>query len=150
MPTTRSGKRSVRSSAPDTIPPKKKLNTHKDVSTSPVEPETKQPSNNIEVNWERQDELNVGEGEEMINIPEVALEVAENIALASMSRMCRKGYGYDSDDEDDPRLRDAEYDIDKTEELQRLGDILVHIESKDIQFRPALLFSWHKSIAAAW
>ena len=47
------------------------------------------------------------------NIDKLANEVAENISLQAMSRMCRKGMFRRSDDD---RLRDAET-IDRDEEL---------------------------------
>jgi hypothetical protein len=82
----------------------------------------------------------------------VALEVAENLALRAMSRMCRKGMGYTR--WDDPRLKDAEYMIDQEEEIGRLADALGRFESaerhKHGQVSLAGLWAFYEALAQAW
>jgi hypothetical protein len=47
---------------------------------------------------------------------------AENVALYAMPRMARNGRGYM--DRDDPRLREAEFEVDPEDEVGRLQELL--------------------------
>jgi len=79
---------------------------------------------------------------------ELAMEVAENVSMQAMSRMCRKGMGFRRTD--DPRLRRAEHDIDPADEIAKLGRALAPIESAAAHLRPASLRAVSKALSAAW
>jgi hypothetical protein len=81
-------------------------------------------------------------------IEELCLEVAENISLQAMSRMCRKGMGYKR--HDDARLRNAEYAIDPDQEIGKIVRAMKPIEVGEAHLRPASLWKLQQSLAAAW
>lgn len=84
--------------------------------------------------------------------PALALEVADNIALATCARMCRKGAGWDFYEGCwvDPRLRNAEYSIDREEEEGKLQDVFDQIKEEPAHQRPAFLMAFHRALQKAY
>jgi len=115
-------------------------------STSASDESIGEPFDPEEIMWSQPDDdifLNAD-----IDIDELAMEVAEEVALQSMSRMCRKGMGYRRGD--DPRLRGAEFAIDPEAEIKKLIDALDCVRGMPVTERPAALWSFHKALAGAW
>jgi hypothetical protein len=97
--------------------------------------------------WAKEDEELLW-GVTEAGIDELTDEVAENISLQAMSRMCRKGMGFRRSD--DPRLKDAEYLINPDQEVGKILAVLQIIEEEEPRLRPASLWCVQVALAKAW
>mmetsp|Transcript_3440 Transcript_3440/g.5312 ORF Transcript_3440/g.5312 Transcript_3440/m.5312 type:complete len:350 (-) Transcript_3440:162-1211(-) len=90
----------------------------------------------------------------LANFRKVAFDAVENLALCAMSRMCRKGMGYDFPPNVtvDPRMKDAEYTIDKEHEVSRISEALSSIMEAvpEHSLRPVYLVEVHQIMEEAY
>uniref|UniRef100_A0A7R9W9C0 Uncharacterized protein n=1 Tax=Pseudictyota dubia TaxID=2749911 RepID=A0A7R9W9C0_9STRA len=89
----------------------------------------------------------------LASFPSLALEVTENLALAAMGRMCRKGRGWDFPRcvRVDPRMRNAEYAVDKKSEVKKLTVVLEKIvDETPANQQPASLIAYHVALRDAY
>ena len=82
---------------------------------------------------------------------ELAMHVASQLGMQAMSRMCRKGMGYNFFGAEVPDgLRDAEHTVDSAAEVKKLERAFGPVASLPAARRPADLLAFNTALANAW